>query len=110
MNAIVTPLRAEAYVALVRRPRRKAHLASVIDGAEVWVTFCDRDIVVDGADVVPLDSPADAARFDGVCAHCYRMALVALVVQRQTRERHQAIDQAMLDLYAGPRERDLYTR
>jgi hypothetical protein len=81
MNAALSPLRSGPFAALVQRRYRKAHLASVADGAPAIATFCDRLLPAAETTVSHIDSPADAALADDVCAHCYRMALVALLVQ-----------------------------
>lgn len=66
---------------LVRKPRRKRHLAGS-HGAEWW-TVCDR--IVEGADVEAIavgDVDVDAleARAGEMCVECRRMILLAGVV------------------------------
>lgn len=68
--------------ALVARPRRKVHLATIGDGETAWLTTCDRDLPVEGtaarehawADTLDGIDPAS------VCAYCLGHLVVARVV------------------------------
>jgi hypothetical protein len=73
----VTALRTGRQRALVQRPRRKAHLASIAAGETVWLAFCDRDIEADGALFWIDDAEEHADQHpDEVCAHCTRFILL----------------------------------
>lgn len=69
-------------IALVQRPRRKMHLAS-LHGA-VWVTVCDLDVLADGAAVTTLQEAVGTidSRAGDVCAHCHRLILMADVAHQ----------------------------
>lgn len=77
---------------LIQRPRRKLHLAT-IDGPGFAVSYCDRVIDLDGADVLTYTAAGGATKRlvselrdlmqdRATCAHCARMVmLIALLEQ-----------------------------
>jgi hypothetical protein len=67
--------------ALVQRPRRRMHVASISAGDTNWVTICDRDVLADGAKfwVHDADTIIDD-HADELCATCYRLVLFATVL------------------------------
>ena len=68
--------------ALIHRPRRKMHLASLGAGETVWLTFCDLEVPVFGTAYEPRTSIAVEAaseHLEALCAHCFRIALAAAV-------------------------------
>jgi len=81
MTALITALRPGRQRALVQRPRRKIHLASIAAGDSVWLTFCDLIVAADGATfwIDDAEQIADERPSD-VCAHCHRMILISTLI------------------------------
>lgn len=70
-------------IALVRRPRRKMHLAAS-SGAS-WLSLCDRVVLpIDGTPTVSLEAAIGSIddHADTVCADCRRLILFAGYVGR----------------------------
>lgn len=81
MNATITALRPGRTVALVQRPRRKMHLASIAAGESSWLAFCDRPVLAAGATPSNPDM-ATALEQHGaaLCADCTRLLMLAIYV------------------------------
>lgn len=70
-------------IALVRRPRRKMHLAGLQDGA--WWSVCDRVVLEqDGTTAIALDAAIGMIddHADDVCRDCHRLILMAAFAGR----------------------------
>lgn len=74
----VTALRAGRTVALVQRKHRRMHLASIGPTEASFATFCDRDVLAEGATIA---NPAIGDVLDQygteLCRECYRMMALA---------------------------------
>lgn len=81
MPATVTALRTGRQRALVQRPRRKIHLASIAAGDPEWLTFCDLFVTADGATfwIGDADTVAEE-REEELCAHCHRLLMLAQLI------------------------------
>lgn len=81
MTAIVRALRPGRQRALVQRPRRKIHLASIGAGEAEWLTFCDLVVPAAGASFWTADAVQIAdERAADVCAHCHRLLLLSALL------------------------------
>lgn len=77
-------------IALVQRPRRKIHAASLQDAG--WITLCDRVVLVEGTAALPVgdDAIEVAEQHPGaVCVDCHRILLMADVMTRAALTRLQ---------------------
>lgn len=86
MNAAVTGLHAQGgrQRALVQRPRRKMHVASIGPGEVAWTTICDRLVAADGAGFAMADAPEIGEEHaEQLCADCYRLVLLATLLVAQ---------------------------
>lgn len=84
MNANITALRSGRTRALIQRPKRKMHVASIGALDADWLSLCGRWIPVDGTDA-DLRPTADAvaARSETFCSTCgWIFALVNFEVGR----------------------------
>lgn len=93
--ASVTALRPGRQRALVQRPRRKMHLASIAAGDTEWLTYCDLIVQAPGANFWVEDSEQIAdERPEQVCAHCARFILLTRLLFQEhgiTTSRKEAI-------------------
>jgi hypothetical protein len=81
MTGLLVALRGKSRTAaLIRKPRRKMHVATMRPGDTHWITLCDRDVIVAGtrfwADMEDAGVEADQHP-DDVCSDCYRFILLA---------------------------------
>lgn len=68
--------------AIIARPRRRAHLATIGDGEQVWLTLCDREVPADGTAHRPHGwaDDVDPMLAAGMCRTCLGLTLVAGLV------------------------------
>ena len=70
--------------ALVQRPRRKAHIASIAGGETTWLAICDRVVPADGASFWIYDAAEHVTEHgEQLCADCYRLVLLATLLLEQ---------------------------
>lgn len=77
--------------ALVRRPGRRQHFATLLPGATAWIAVCNRDVPVFGATVTARDDwngwIATAEQDgEGMCSQCRTPLLTAGLALREVEQ------------------------
>lgn len=85
MAANVTALRAGRTRALVQRPGRKAHVASIGAGETAWIAICDRLIPAEGASFWINDAVTVGVEHDeDLCLDCRSITVLVGWILEQT--------------------------
>jgi hypothetical protein len=92
MTANVTALHSGRTRALVQRPKRRSHVASISPGETSWTAICGRYIPAEGAHFWVHDAAETGEQRDAeMCEDCCSItALIGWVLDQQTTPYRQA--------------------